>query len=66
MIVKNENGYKGIEYALTDLGNNKWGWAFYPKKKDGPVHRGEAVGTREHAEMACIGAINGWLRGPLE
>jgi len=54
-------GYKGIEYALTDLGNDRWGWVFYPKKEEGPAHRGEVLGTREHAEMACMRAINLWL-----
>jgi len=61
-VLRNKAGYKGIEYALTDLGNDRWGWAFYPTKEDRPAHRGEATGTREHAEMACMRAINLWLR----
>jgi hypothetical protein len=62
VVLKNEHGYKGVAYSLTDLGNERWNWAFYPRKGDGPAHRGEAVGTREHAEIACMSAINNWLR----
>lgn len=61
-MLKNEQGYKGVAYTLTDLGNDRWNWAFYPNKQDGPAHRGEVVGTREHAEIACMSAINNWLR----
>ena len=61
-LLKNEHGYKGVAYSLTDLGGGRWNWAFYPKKDDGPAHRGEAVGTREDAEIACMSAINSWLR----
>src|SRR5476651_1302780 len=53
--------YKGIEYGLTDLGNDRWAWAFYSKSEGALAHRGEATGTREHAEMACMRAINAWL-----
>lgn len=60
-MLKNEKGYKGIEYGLVDRGNRTWGWTFHPRKGEGPVHRGEVKGTREDAEMACIRAINSWL-----
>ena len=62
MLLKNEHGYKGVANSLTDLGSGRWNWAFYPHKDDGPAHRGEVVGTSEHAEMACMSAINNWLR----
>lgn len=62
-MLKNEQGYKGVEYGLTDLENDRWNWAFFPKKEDEPTQRGEATGTREHAEMACMRAINRWLSG---
>ena len=61
-MLTNEQGYKGVAYGLSDLGNGRWNWAFYPSKHDGPAHRGEVVGTREHAEIACMSAINNWLR----
>lgn len=60
-MLTNKAGYKGIEYALTDLGQDRWSWVFHPRH-DGPAHRGEALGTREHAEMACMRAINLWLQ----
>jgi hypothetical protein len=53
--------YKGIAYVLTDLGNDRWSWVFHPRH-DAPAYRGEATGNREHAEMACMRAINQWLR----
>jgi hypothetical protein len=60
-LLKNENGYKGIEYWLTDLGDGRWKWTFFPKQNDEPPHHGEISGTREHAEIACMSAINSWL-----
>lgn len=62
-MLKNEQGYKGIEYGLTDRGNGIWGWVFY--SREGPPHRGEVTGDREHAEMACMRAINSWLASAL-
>lgn len=59
-VLKNEAGYKGIAYALTELENSRWKWAFFPK--DGPSQQGEIMGTREHAEMACMSAINSWFK----
>lgn len=59
-VLKNESGYKGIAYALTELDNDRWKWAFFPK--DGPALQGEIMGTREHAEMACMNAINSWFK----
>ena len=64
-MLKNMAGYKGIEYSLTDLDNDRWAWAFYPQQ-GGLAHRGEVIGTREHAEMACMRAINQWLRQEAE
>ncbi len=61
VVLRNEKGYKGVAYGLTDLGNGRWKWIFCPKKEDGPPQHGEATGTREHAEMACMSAINAWL-----
>ena len=62
-MLKNEHGYKGIEYGLTDRGIGTWGWVFYPS--EGPPNRGEVTGDREHAEMSCIRAINSWLASAL-
>ena len=61
-MLENKHGYKGVEYGLTDLGNSRWKWVFFPKAEGEPPQRGEAVGSREHAEMACMSAINRWLR----
>ena len=64
-MLTNKSGYKGVEYTLTDLGNDRWGWAFYPQKDDGPAHRGETIGTREHVEMACMRAITPAMNRPI-
>jgi hypothetical protein len=62
-MLMNKQGYKGVEYGLTDRGNGSWGWVFYPA--EGPPHRGEVTGDRENAEMACMRAINSWLASAL-
>lgn len=57
---KIEAVYKGIAYTLIEFDVGRWKWAFYPK--DGPSQQGELSAIREHAEMACMSAINSWFR----
>jgi hypothetical protein len=59
-MLKSEKGYKGVEYGITNLGDGKWKWVFYPNKKEGQSQHGEIVGTREQAEIACKKAIDAW------
>jgi len=61
MKAKGDNGYKGVEYAVTNRGDGDWSWAFYPKKESGPSQKGAVKGTREQAEAVCKAAIDAWL-----
>jgi hypothetical protein len=63
MLKSEKNGYRDVEYMITALGSNKWKWAFYPKKEEGSVHRGEVTGTEDQAVAACRGAIDVWHNG---
>ena len=59
-VLKSGKAHKGVEYGITDLGDGKWKWAFYPKKETGQSRHGEILGTREQAEIACRRAIDAW------
>jgi hypothetical protein len=58
-----KNRYRGVEYFLIELGDNKWKWSFYPERGAGPLQRGELAGTHLKAELACNNAIDAWLDG---
>jgi hypothetical protein len=52
--------YKGVEYVLLGLAPDKWSWIFFPKIRGELPRGGEVTGSREHAEIACMRAINQW------
>jgi hypothetical protein len=63
VMLKSTKGYRGIEYAIRSRGQNKWGWAIYPKKTTGrPANRGQATGARDNAITAAEKAIDALLR----
>jgi hypothetical protein len=57
--------YKGIEYELKSVDGDRWTWIFFPRT-EGEPQVGEVTGIREHAEMACMTAINRWLTASIE
>jgi len=61
-MLKIASSYKGVEYALAQHAEDKWDWMFFPKIGDPLPRGGEVIGTREHAEIACMRAINRWLK----
>jgi hypothetical protein len=53
--------HREIEYALKQLGPDKWQWTIHPRTGQGVVRR-EIKGTREQAEAACKKEIDAGLQ----
>jgi hypothetical protein len=53
--------YKGVEYTLRPQADrHEWTWTIYPKNS--LPREGHVAGTREHAELAAIRAIENLIR----
>jgi hypothetical protein len=45
----------GVEFGVKakEMVPSQWQWIIYPKKEDGPIVRGDVIGTCEDAIAAC-------------